>query len=255
MSQDPREMTGVQPRLLMSRVSALSFREQSRLLFQATQHLPYKKKAAILSAGGSQLLQKRFLPLVLSLLYKHFIKGAIWSVISVILVIFCLVVAAYLLQANPSEITPVIFTVIAYLIGFFLAALARVWQDIHQFLRKTISKQEYAQILQAVQGLEQDEQVNVLRTLSISVSQFGTEESLISPFLSEIALLVGAGLVAGLVILLSTIHIPAGLSTSFLLLLSVIAGLFIGFWIRHILYAGVVSSVRRRQLRKARRTS
>ena len=103
MSQDAQELTGIQPQPLIDRLSALSFREQSRLLFQATQHLPYKQKATILGAGGSQLLQKRFLPLVLSLLYKHFIKGAIWSVIAVLLVIFCLAVAGYLLQANPGE--------------------------------------------------------------------------------------------------------------------------------------------------------
>lgn len=255
MSQDSHKLIGIQPQLLINRITVLSFREQSHLLFQVTQHLPYKKKAEILGAGGSQLLQKRFLPLVLSLLYKHFIKSAIWSVISVLLVIFCLVIAGYLLQANPAEITPVIFTVIAYLLGFFLAALVRVGQDIHELLRKTISKQKYAQILQAVQELKQADQVIVLRALSINVSQFGTEETLIAPFLSEIALLVGAGLVAGLIVLLSMLRIPAGLPTLLLLLLAIILGLFIGFCIRRILYAGVSASARRRQHKKALRST
>jgi hypothetical protein len=253
MSQESHGQMEVQPQILIQRLLALSFREQTRLLFQTTQHLSYKKKAEILGAGGSQLLQKRFLPLVLELLYKHFIKGAIWSVISVILVIFCLVVLGYLVQANPTEIRPVFFTVIAYLVGFFLAALFRVYQDIHQLIRKTLSKAEYIQILRTVQELEQANQIVVLRTLSMHVSQFGSEGSLLSPFLTEIALLIGAALVAGLIILLSMIRIPAGISASFLLLIAIILGFSIGFCIRHILHMGVSASAQRRQNKKARR--
>ena len=106
-----------------------------------------------------------------------------------------------------------------------------------------------------MQELKPADQVIVLRALSISVSQFGTEETFIAPFLSEIALLVGAGIVAGLVILLSMLHIPAGFSAELLLLLAVILGLFIGFCIRRILSSSIAASARRRQHKKALRST
>jgi hypothetical protein len=91
-----------QQRSLEMMLSALAFREHAHLFLQATQHLPPQENAAIFGAGGKHLLQKRFLPLVLHLLYTHFIRGAIWSVITLLFAIFCLGVIFSLGLANPT---------------------------------------------------------------------------------------------------------------------------------------------------------
>ena len=250
MLQDPPEHQQV----LESTLSALAFREQLHLLLQATQHLPSQEKAVILGAGGKQLLQKRVLPLALHLLYTHFIKGAIWSVITLLLAIFCLGILFYLGQDNPGEITPVFLTTAAYFAGFFLAAFMRVGKDIHQLIRKTVSQQEYQRIFLMVQGLDQVQKAAVLRTLSMTLSQFGAEASLVSPFLTEMALLLGAVFMAGLIVLLSVLQVPAGLLSAILLLVVVALGFCAGFCVRRILHAGVVSLSQRRHSKKVART-
>jgi hypothetical protein len=250
MLQDPSE----QQRFLERTLSALAFREQSHLLLQATQHLSPQEKAAILGVGGKHLLQKRFLPLALHLLYTHFIRGAIWSVITLLFAIFCLGILLYLGQANPGEITPVFLTTLAYFVGFFLAAFLRVGKDIHQLIRKTVSQQEYQRIFLMVQELDQAQKAAVLRTLSMTLSQFGAEASFVSPFLTEIALLLGAAFMAGLIVLLSLLQVPTGLPAAILLLLVVTLGFCVGFCVRRILHAGVASLSSRRHRKKSVRT-
>jgi hypothetical protein len=250
MLQDPSE----QQRSLEMTLSALAFREQAHLFLQATQHLPPQEKAAIFGAGGKQLLQKRFLPLVLHLLYTHFIRGAIWSVITLLFAIFCLGVIFYLGLANPGEITPVFFTAVAYVAGFFLAAFVRVGKDIHQVMRKTVSAQEYQRIFLLVQALDQAQKVAVLRILSITLARFGAEASLVSPFLTEIALLLGTAFMAGLIVLLSLVQVPTGFPVVLLSFLVVALGFYVGLSVRHILHAGIVSLVSRRHGTKSART-
>ncbi|MBA2393079.1 MAG: hypothetical protein H0V70_10080 [Ktedonobacteraceae bacterium] len=240
-----------QQHILERTLSELAFREQSRLLFQAAQHLPYKEKAMILGAGGKHLLRKRFLPLVLHLLYTHFIKGAIWSVITLLLAIFCLILLLYLGQTNPGEITPVFLTTVAYFAGFFLATLLRIGKDIHQLIRKTVSQQEYQRILRQVQGLDQVQKVAVLRTLSMALSQSDTGGSFVSPFLTEIALLLGTVFMAGVIILLSLFHVPDGLPALILVFGVVALGFCAGFYVRRILYAGVASLSARRHRKRS----
>ena len=250
MLQDPSE----QQRSLERMLSALAFREQTHLLLQATQHLSPQEKAAILGAGGKHLLQKRFLPLVLHLLYTHFIRGAIWSVIMLLFAIFCLGVVFYLGLANPGEITPVFLTAVAYFAGFFFAAFFRVGKDIHQLIRKTVSPQEYQRIFLIVQALDQAQKVVVLRTLSITLSRFGAGASLISPFLTEIALLLGAALMAGLIVLLSLVQVPTGFPAVLLSFFVVALGFCVGLSVRHILHVGVAFLVSRRHGTKSVRT-
>lgn len=238
-------------RVLERALSELAFREQSRLLFQATRHLSPQEQAMILGAGGMHLVQKRLLPLALHLLYTHFVKGAIWFVITVLLAIFCLGVLLYLGQANPGEITPTFFTTAAYFAGFFLATFVRIGKELHQLIRKTVSQQEYQRLFSLVQELELSQKRAVLRTLSMTLARYGTESWFLAPFLTEIALLLGTVFMAGFIILLSLFYMPDGLIASILLFGVVTFGFCVGFSVRRSVYAGITVLSSRRYRKKA----
>jgi hypothetical protein len=156
--------------------------------------------------------------------------------------------------ANPGAITPVFFTAVAYVVGFFLAAFVRVGKDIHQVIRKTVSAQEYQRIFLMVQALDQAQKVAVLRTLSITLARFGAEASLVSPFLTAIALVLGAAFMAGLIVLLSLVQVPTSFPIVLLSFLVVALGFCVGLSVRRILHAGVASLVSRRHGTKSVRT-
>ena len=232
MIQEPHEQANT-GQALASRLYMLSFREQLDILMRATQHLPYRNRAAILGSAGLRLFRTRFLPMLIHFLFKRFVKAVLWSVMSVVIVIVCLLLLAFLEQAEPKAVTPVIVAVVVSFAAYIISEIIAVVRDIHELMRKTCSKEERTQLLQTVNNLNQTEKIMALRELGIELSKRGAGEPIIAPFLTELVLLIAIGLLIGLILLISQLSILTPVLSIVAAILGVLVGFFVPYLVRH----------------------
>jgi hypothetical protein len=222
---------------LANRLYRLSFREQLNILLRATRHLPHRNRAAILGSAGLSLLRTRFLPMLIHFLFKRFVKGVLWSVMSVVIAVLCLLLLAFLEQVSPKAVTPVIVVVVISFLAYIISTIIDVVKDIHQLVAKTCSKVERSQLLQMVNNLNQAEKIIALRELGTELSKRGAGEPIITPFLTEFALLIAIGLSIGFVVLISQFAISALI----LFIIAAILALLSGFLVPHLIRESLLS--------------
>lgn len=80
-----------------------------------------------------------------------------------------------------------------------------------------------------------------LRELSIELSKRGAGEPIITPFLTELALLMAIGLLIGLILLLSQLPIPTSYSAPILFIIAATLALLSGFFVPHLVRHGLLS--------------
>ncbi len=204
MIQEPYKHIGANE-VLSNRLGSLSHREQLAILMRATQHLANREKAEVLGTVGLHFLKSRFFPMLLHFLFKRFVKDVLWSTMSVVLALICLLLLAFLEQINARAVAPIVVAVVAFFVGFFAYGVVHMCRDVYQFLRKTTSKEERELVLRRINALNQTEKVAVLRTMGIKLSRREAGDTLFTFFLAGLAQLVVMSLLIGLILLLSSI--------------------------------------------------
>ncbi|MDQ2716041.1 MAG: hypothetical protein M3Z08_14130 [Chloroflexota bacterium] len=219
-------------RTLAERLRQLSFREQLVVLLQASRHLPNREKMAIRRTAGLRVLKAHVFPVLLRMLLEHVLKAILASGVSVIIVLICLLLLAWIDQINARAVLPVLVGVVALAAGFVISEIVEVWEEIHSYIRKTVSREERNALLQAVEALNEEEKVIVLRGMSVTLSRRETGNPIVAILLTWPAMLLAAGLLIGLILLVSALLPPlAGLPAALLLIvmatLAFLAGLLI----------------------------
>ncbi|MEO6892331.1 MAG: hypothetical protein ABI456_21730 [Ktedonobacteraceae bacterium] len=218
--QEPYMQTGAW-RPLAARLQSLSFREQLVVLLQASRHLPNREKMAIRRTAGLRVLKAHVFPVLLRVLLEHVLKAILASGVSVIIVLICLLLLAWIDQVNARAVLPVLVGVVALAAGFVISELVELWEEIHSYIRKTVSREERDALLQAVEALNEEERVVVLRGMSVTLSRRETGNPIIATLLIWPAMLLAAGLLIGLIMLVSAFLPPlGGLPAALLLILT-----------------------------------
>ncbi len=231
MRQEPYTQTGAW-RPLAERLQRLSFREQLVVLLQASRRLPNREKMAIRRTAGLRVLKAHVFPVLLRVLLEHVLKAILASGVSVIIVLICLLLLAWIDQVNARAVLPVLVGVVALAAGFVISELVELWEEIHSYIRKTVSREERNALLQAVEALNQEEKVIVLRGMSVTLSRRKTGNPIIVTLLTWPAMLLVAGLLIGLILLVSALlpalgGLPAALLLIMVATLAFLAGLLV----------------------------
>lgn len=200
-SESSRPATDQQP--LGSALQTLSAREQVGMLLRATRSLPNRDKAEVFRSAGLSLLRDRFLPLLLHIVLKRVLAGAVWWVLCIIGALFVLLLLAFVERINAHAVAPVGVALGAFFAGFLLCGLVDFCSDIFQFFKTTRPRAERDALLSRLNTYNEAEKVAVLRAMSKSLARKVPGESLLVSFLTMLLLLLIGALLIGLVILLS----------------------------------------------------
>src|SRR5581483_7101444 len=115
---------------------------QIGLLLRATRTLTGQDKAVVFRAAGLSLLRDRFLPLLLHILLKRVLVGALWWTLCSIVIVLLLLLLLFVEQISPRSVTPVLVAALSFLGGFLLFSVGDFCSDIFQFFRTTRSRGE-----------------------------------------------------------------------------------------------------------------
>ncbi len=238
MTQKPYQDRGSQ-QALIDTLRSLSAREQIGLLLRATRTLTGQDKAVVFRAAGLSLLRDRFLPLLLHILLKRVLVGALWWTLCSIVIVLLLLLLLFVEQISPRSVTPVLVAALSFLGGFLLFSVGDFCSDIFQFFRTTRSRGEREALLGRLNTCSDEEKVAALRAMSVALAGKVPGESLLASFLMIVLLLVVGALLISLVVIISTI-LPA-LGSSPLLVLVAIGALLLGFFVPRALHHHLVA--------------
>ena len=241
MLQEPYEQqAGVQ--LLFNRLRELAFREQLEILLRATRQLSNRDKAEILGTTGLYFLKTRFVSIVLRFVLKHLLQGILWSGMYLVVVLICIFLLALLEQTDPKAVTPVVAASVAFFAGFLSYVVINMYRDVARFLKRTVSKEEREQLLNAVNNLKQQDRVAVLRAVSSELVRGTSGSTFLTSLLTGFALLAVAGLLIGLIMLFGSL-LPAatGLLATLLLVVAAVLGFSSGLFVPRLVQNGLYS--------------
>ena len=213
---------------LITALRTLSARERVGLLLRATRTLTGRDKAVVFRAAGLSLLRDRFLPILLHVLLKHILVGALWWTLCSVAIVLLLLLLLFVEQISPQSVTPVLVAALSFLAGFLLFSLVDFCSDIFQFFKTTRSRSEREALLSRLNACDYAERVAALRAMSVALAGKVPGESLLASFLMLLLLLVLGAVLMGLVVVISSV-LPA-LGSSPLLVLVAIGALLLGFF-------------------------
>ena len=216
-------------------LQALSAREQISFLVRATRLLSGRERREVWRVAGFSVLRDRFLPLLLHVLLKRVLAGALWWVVCGIASVLLLLVLVLVEQINPHAGAPVFAAVVSFFAGFSLFALLDFLRSLVQFFRTTYAPGARDELLLRLNTCNDAEKLALLRMMSASLARKVPGESLPASLLTGVVLLGAAAILVGLLVLLSGI-LPALGSLPWLLLVASLAfllGLFGPGMVRH----------------------
>lgn len=200
MLQKPSQQNHQQE--LASSLQTLSAREQIELLFHATRSLARRDQAELLSAAGLSFLKERIPSILLHVVLKRVITGALWGILCLIGALLLILLLALIEGINAHATTPVIIGVISFLVGFLLFSLVNFFEDIAQFIKTTRSRSERQTLLQRLSEREYAEKMALLRNVSLTLARKVPGESLLLSLLLDGLFLVMEALLLVLLVLL-----------------------------------------------------
>jgi len=234
MTQEPFQQAQNQQTLIQT-LQTLSAREQIGMLVQATRSLSNRDRAVVFRAAGFSVLRDRFLPILLHVVIKQVLAGALWWILCGVAAVVVLLLLVIVEQINPGADWPVVVALSSFLVGFLLFALVDFCSSIIRFVRTTRSRAERNQLLLTLNACSNSEKITALQAMSLALAKNIPGESLLASFLTSLFLLGAAALliviIVGLSFLLSTlgsipwILIVAGLAF--------ISGIFVPRQIHH----------------------
>jgi hypothetical protein len=226
---------GTNEQRLAELLQALSAREQISFLVRATRLLPGRERREVWRVAGFSVLRDRFLPLLVHVLLKRVLAGALWWVVCAIASVLLVLVLVLVEQINPHAAAPVFAAVVSFFAGFSLFALLDFLRSLVQFFRTTSAPSAREELLLRLNTCNDAEKLALLRMMSASLARKVPGESLPASLLTGVVLLGAAAILVGLLVLLSGI-LPALGSLPWLLLVASLAfllGLFGPGMVRH----------------------
>ena len=207
---------------LAEALQALSAREQIGLLARATRSLSGRERVEVWRVAGFSVLRDRFLPILLHILLKRVLAGALWWALCAIAAVAVLLVLAFVEQINPNAVAPVLAAIVSFFIGFLLFALLDFVRSLVLFFGKTCSRRVREELLGRLNASEYAERLALLRVMSASLARKVPGESILASLITGFVLFLAAAILLGLVLLLSGI-MPALGSFPWLLLVAGVA--------------------------------
>lgn len=176
--------------------------------------------------AGFSVLRDRFLPVLLHVVLKKVLAGALWWVICGIAVVLLLLVLSLVELINSNAVGPVFVALVSFFPGFFLFAVFDFLRSLSQFFRSTRSRQEREELFLRLNACDHAQKLALLRLTSASLARKVPGDSLLEALLMGLLLAGTAIVLIVLLVLLSGIF-PA-LGTFPQLLLVAAASFFLG---------------------------
>lgn len=221
MAQQPsRQVTS--ERELAEALQALSAREQIGLLVRATRPLSGRERVEVWRVAGFSVLRDRFLPILLHILLKRVLAGALWWALCGIAAVAVLLVLVWVEQINPNAVAPVLAALISFFVGFLLFALIDFARSLAQFFGKTCPRSVREELLARLNAREHAERLALLRVVSASLARKVPGESILASIITGFILFLAAAILLGLALLLSSV-LPVLGSFPWLLLVAGVA--------------------------------
>lgn len=202
MTQQPSQQV-ISSQGLVEALQALSAREQIGLLVRATRPLSGRERVEVWRVAGFSVLRDRFLPILLHILLKRVLAGALWWGLCTIAVVAVLLVLVFVEQLNPNAVTPVLTTLVSFFIGFSLFALVDFARSLAQFFGKTCSRSTREELLARLNASEHAARLALLRVLSASLARKVPGESILASIITGLVLFLASAILLGLALLLS----------------------------------------------------
>lgn len=213
---------------LAEALEALSAREQIGLLVRATRPLSGRDRVEVWRVAGFSVLRDRFLPVLLHILLKRLLAGALWWVLCGVAVIAILLVLVVVQQINPNAVAPVLAVTISFFAGFLLFTLIDFLRSLVQFFRTTCARGMREELLASLNARAYPERLALLRLTSASLARKIPGESLLTSLVTGALFLLAEALLIVLAVILSSV-LPALGSFPWLWLVAgvaFVAGLF-----------------------------
>jgi hypothetical protein len=192
-------------RSLENALNALSAREQVGLLVRATRSLSKRERAEIWRVAGFSVLRDRFLPLLLHIVLKRVLVGALLWAISGVLIVVVLLVLAVVEQLNANAVGPVLVATISFLVGFLLFGLIDFVRALIAFFRTTSTRAWREELLTRLNACDNARRQALLRMMSTSLASKVPGESLLQSLVSACSFLVVEAMLIGLLLGISNI--------------------------------------------------
>lgn len=193
---------------LAEALEALSAREQIGLLVRATRPLSGRDRLEVWRVAGFSVLRDRFLPILLHILLKRLLTGALWWMLCGIGVIAVLLLLFVIQQINPNAVAPVLATTISFFAGFLLFTLIDFLRSFVQFFRTTCARSVREELLASLNARAYPERLALLRTMSASLARKIPGESLLASLITSALFLLLAACLIVLAVILSNV-LPA----------------------------------------------
>lgn len=207
MTQHPFRQAPSEPDLA-EELQTLSAREQISFLVRATRLLSGRERAEVWRVAGFAVLRDRFLPLLLHVVLKRVLAGALWWVVCGIAAVLLLLVLFLVEQINPRAVEPVLTALVSFFAGFLLFALIDFVRSFVQFFWATRSRGARKELLRRLNMCDEAEKLALLRLMSTSLARKVPGESIPASLLMGLLLFGAAALLTALLVMLSAI-LPA----------------------------------------------
>lgn len=216
-------------RQLEDALDALSAWEQIRFLVQATRSLSRREGIDVWQRAGFSVLRDRLLPVLLHIVLKRVLAGALlWMASGVVLVVILLALAV-IEQLNANAVGPVLVGTISFLVGFLLFGFIDFLGALFRFFRTTSKRHEREALLARLNACEHVEKLTLLRGMSTALAHQMPGESLLESLVSVCAFFFCAVILVGFLLEITAIFPAIG---NFPWLLFVVGGaLLLGFFV------------------------
>jgi hypothetical protein len=203
MTQEPFQQTNTSQQALTQTLQTLSAREQIGMLVHATRSLSNRDRAVVFRTAGFSVLRDRFLPILLHVIIKRVLAGALWWILCSVAAIVVLLLLVVIEQINAKADWPVAVALASFLVGFLLFALIDFCSSIIQFCKTTRSRAERKQLLETLNASNDADKIPALKTMSLALAKNIPGESLLTSFLTSALLLTAAALLIVIIVGLS----------------------------------------------------